>query len=99
MKRAPSEPRSALNNKDTSAQTQRLQILTLLREKQSVNTPEFRDFGIMAPAPRIFELREEGYRIKKILETYQDRTGKIHYGVARYYLSSNTELEYQCEEM
>ena len=80
---------SALNSKDTSAETQRNQIVSLIHANQSMNTPEFRQHGIMAPAPRIFELRKMGMEIRKVLETYTDETGKTHHGVARYYFPAN----------
>ncbi len=89
MKNAPDKARSVLKSTDTSRQTQQLQIIALLNQHQSVNTPEFRDFGIMAPAPRILELRAKGHRIEKVLETYIDATGKKHHGVARYYFANN----------
>ncbi|GAC32906.1 helix-turn-helix domain-containing protein [Paraglaciecola polaris] len=91
MKNATPDQKSSalLNQKDTSANTQRLQIVALINERQSVNTPEFRKLGIMAPAPRIFELRQQGYNIQKVLETYVDDTGKAHSGVARYYFANN----------
>tara|TARA_R110001583_G_scaffold192360_1_gene358760 strand:- start:91 stop:402 length:312 start_codon:yes stop_codon:yes gene_type:complete len=91
MKNATPDQKSSalLNQKDTSSNTQRLQIVALITAHQSVNTPEFRKLGIMAPAPRIFELKQQGYNIKKILETYVDETGKTHSGVARYYFAHN----------
>lgn len=75
---------------DTSVNTQRLQIIALLKKHHSVNTPEFRHFGIMAPAPRIFELKGQGYPIAKVTETYVDHHGKKHHGVARYFLSTHS---------
>tara|TARA_B100000446_G_C10303359_1_gene252222 strand:- start:2 stop:310 length:309 start_codon:yes stop_codon:yes gene_type:complete len=88
MKNAtPGQESSALDCTDTSAQTQRIQIIALLKQHQSMNTPEFREHGIMAPAPRIFELKAQGYNIQKVTETYTDNTGKTHHGVARYYLA------------
>lgn len=90
MKKTPDHhDRSLLRSKDTSANTQRNQIITLIRENQSMSTPEFREHGIMQPASRILELKERGWPIVKILETYVDGTGKKHSGVARYYFSSN----------
>lgn len=94
MKNAtPGQESSALDCTDTSAQTQRIQIIALLKEHQSMNTPEFRERGIMAPAPRIFELKAQGYDIRKVTETYTDNTGKTHRGVARYYLPSLSSNE------
>lgn len=90
MKKTPANiNRSTLGIKDTSAHTQRLQVVSLLTYHQSMSTPEFRQFGIMAPAPRIFELRQQGHRIEKVLESYTDDTGKTHHGVARYYFANN----------
>lgn len=89
MKNATHNDESSANNNDTSASTQRLQIVALINRYQSRNTPEFRQEGIMAPAPRIFELRQQGYPIEKILEDYTDETGKVHHGVARYYFTNN----------
>jgi len=87
-----------LKNNDTSAATQRRQIIALLNKFQSQNTPEFRRYGIMAPAPRIFELRQMGYNIAKVLETYIDETGKVHHGVARYYFANTPPADYlTCE--
>jgi hypothetical protein len=87
-----------LNNKDTSASTQRSQIVALIHKYQSLNTPEFRQQGIMAPAPRIFELKQLGYKIAKVLETYTDETGKVHHGVARYYFANYPPANYlSCE--
>ena len=99
MKNAtPDQESSALDFKDTSAQTQRIQIIALLKKHQSMNTPEFREQGIMAPAPRIFELKAQGYNIQKVTETYTDQTGKTHHGVARYYFpSDSSNVEKQTE--
>lgn len=76
-------------SKNTSAVTQRMQIVSLIKQHQSRSTPEFREYGIMQPAARIMELKERGYKIEKILETYIDATGKKHRGVARYYFANN----------
>ncbi|PKG97852.1 helix-turn-helix domain-containing protein [Paraglaciecola sp. MB-3u-78] len=77
------------NKQDTSAATQRNQIIAFINKHQSANTPEIRRIGIMAPAPRIFELRQQGYKIEKVLERYTDEEGKTHSGVARYYFANN----------
>lgn len=91
MKKTPdSNDRSPLNNsKDASAATQRRQILALIQKYQSVNTLEFRKFGIMAPAVRIFELKQRGHLIEKVLETDIDDAGVVHPRVARYYSANN----------
>ena len=90
MKNAtPDQESSALKSNDTSAPTQRTQIVALIHKYQSRNTPEFREHGIMQPAARILELKAQGYRIEKVLETYTDNTGKTHNRVARYYFANN----------
>jgi hypothetical protein len=84
----PNQKSSALlTRKDTGANTQRLQIVALINKHRSVNTPELRSYGIMSPATRIFELRQQGYDILKVLETYVDDIGNVHHGVARYYFA------------
>lgn len=92
MKKLPPTPdeknKALLNSNDTSANTQRNQIIALINKHQSCNTPEFREHGIMQPASRILELKEQGYIIEKVLETYTDSTGKVHHGVARYYFAN-----------
>lgn len=94
MKNAtPSQESSVLDVTDTSAHTQRAQIIALIKQYQSMNTPEFREHGIMSPAPRILELRAQGHKIEKVLETYFDKTGKKHSGVARYYFANNPPVE------
>jgi len=83
------KPDALLNSNDANAATQRQQIVALIKRYQSVNTPEFRQRGIMQPASRILELKLQGYPIVKVLKTYIDSIGKKHTGVARYYLSNN----------
>ena len=78
-----------IQDKDTSTATQQLQVSALIKQHQSRNTPEFRQHGIMQPASRIKELKEQGHNIQKVLETYTDELGKVHHGVARYYDANN----------
>jgi hypothetical protein len=89
MKNAtPNQVSSALiNSKDTSAATQRNQILTHLKTTPSLNTLELRELGFISPAPRILELKERGYNIKSIREDVRTPDGRLHRGIARYYLS------------
>lgn len=71
---------------DTSAANQRNFILNYLREHGSATTIDFRNMGIMAPAPRILELKARGYDIPSIPETVIDHAGVKHVNVARYIL-------------
>ncbi|MCC2615919.1 helix-turn-helix domain-containing protein [Aestuariibacter halophilus] len=87
-----------LDSKDTSAETQRQQILSHLRKKQSINTLEFRQLGFMSPAPRIFELKQLGYTIRSVMEDVITPDGRMHRRVARYYLSHNQRSGYGQEE-
>lgn len=88
MKNAPdNQTKSVLNSKDTSAHTQRLQILSHLR-LGSNNTFEFREKGHPSPAPRIRELRLMGFDILTSLEDVKANNGHLHKRVARYSLLS-----------
>jgi hypothetical protein len=72
---------------DTCAEAQRQRLLSALK-KGSVTTPDARaHLNIMAPAARIKELRERGYRIKTSLERILDDRGRLHHKVARYVLT------------
>lgn len=64
---------------------QRQQVLTLLRLHAAMTTDEFRSRGIMAPAPRVLELRRQGYQIitERVRVTGLD--GRLH-TQARYVL-------------
>ena len=90
MKKTPdSDDRSPLfSNKDTSAATQRSQILAHLKRTPSINTLEFRELGFISPAPRILELKERGHNIKSIREDVKTPDGRLHRGIAQYYLSN-----------
>ena len=60
-----------------SAATQRLKLLTHLRDHGHISTLEARALAVMSPAARIFELRGEGHPIV----TYRDS-----HRIARYVL-------------
>ena len=63
---------------------QREQILKHFERCDSLTTIEARSYyGILAPAPRIFELRQQGYDIVTIRETHGTHKGS-HKRVARY---------------
>jgi hypothetical protein len=92
MKNAPSDQtKSILDSKDTSAHTQRLQILSHIR-RLPLNTlelrelRELRELGHMAPAPRTKELRNKGFIIVTSFESVTDELGKLHRRVVRYKL-------------
>jgi hypothetical protein len=86
MKNAPShQTKSILDSKDTSAVTQRLQILAHIRQRP-LNTLELLELGHMAPAPHIKELRDKGFVIVSSFENATDELGKLHRRVARFTL-------------
>ncbi len=70
----------------TDTANQRTFVLNYLNEHGSGTTFDFRNLGIMAPAPRIKELKEKGYLIETILEDVLDHIGVSHRKVARYFL-------------
>lgn len=90
MKNAtPSDESSVLTSKDTSAHTQCLQILSVLKTEVSMNTLELREIGFISPAPRILELKQQGYNIISVREDVRTRDGRLHRGIARYYLKNS----------
>lgn len=72
---------------DTSTRAQRKRLLEALKILGAANTLYARDrLNIMAPAPRIKELREQGHHIHTDRITITDRNGFVHHNVARYVL-------------
>ena len=72
-------------NFSTTAETQRQQILAYLLAGNTLTTQQARlELFIMSPAPRIFELRQEGWNIKTERTIYEDSEGK--HRIARYVL-------------
>lgn len=89
MKNAPSDQtKSILCSKDTSANTQRMQILAHLKATPSISRLEFRELGFISPAQRILELKEYGHNIVSTRESVTTPDGRLHRGIARYYLSN-----------
>lgn len=73
---------------DTSTEAQRTRLLQRLRI-EPIDTIAARDeLNVMAPAPRIKELRERGHPIKTHRITRMDEHGRMHRGVALYYLGT-----------
>ena len=72
--------------KDNSAHIQRATLIHALRTGAKT-TPELRDsWGIMSPAPRVFELRMLGYDIETLFIAAYTSDGVKHHGVAKYVL-------------
>ncbi|MEY4589991.1 MAG: hypothetical protein RL497_2067 [Pseudomonadota bacterium] len=82
--------KSPLHN--NSAQAQQKRIAAHLRKYGRINTVYARDeLGIMSPAPRIKELRNQGYKIKTLRISVADSLGVTHHGVADYVLISEPQ--------
>ena len=82
------------NFKDNSANNQCIKILDWLLEKNSITTSEARQFlDVMSPAARIKELKEAGYLIITVDDTWTSEHGINHKGVARYVLTHKQPLE------
>jgi hypothetical protein len=64
---------------DNSRKGQCLAIMKYLNEHDFLTTLQARDeLGIMSPASRVLELREQGHRIITHWTTSEDRTGTKH---------------------
>lgn len=72
---------------DTSRGAQRARLLARLQAGPIDTIAARRELNVMAPAPRIKELREAGHSIKTHLITVTDDQGRAHQGVALYHLS------------
>ncbi|XOV80834.1 MAG: helix-turn-helix domain-containing protein [Aestuariibacter sp.] len=93
-----SGPNNISDLKDTSAATQKLQMLVYLRKLPSINTLEFRELGFLSPAPRILELKADGHRIISVREDVRTPDGRLHRGIARYYLKQSSANDCQKED-
>jgi hypothetical protein len=72
---------------NSSASAQRKRLLEALQTQGAISTIYARDrLNIMAPAPRIKELREQGHQIHTDRISITDRNGFAHGNVARYVL-------------
>ena len=71
---------STVHKYDTSAKTQRANILRYFRTvKPTLTVGEAREeLGIMAPPARIYELRQQGWHIETIYIREPDSLGIIH---------------------
>ena len=81
------------NFNDNSAHNQRLKLFDWLLEKGSITTAQARE-GLdvyFAPA-RIFELRDAGYQISTVYETWISQYG-IKHTIGRYVLTQKTPID------
>lgn len=75
-----------LNPNDTSASNARAIIIQALRAGPQTTIDLRERWGIMAPAPRVLELRLRGYIIASVPVVALTADGIRHCGVARYCL-------------
>jgi len=82
-----------LNPNDTTAENQRAIILEALRTGSKDTVTLRAEYGIMSPAPRIFELRHRfGYDIDRVNITRFTDDGIKHNRVALYILKPSVDL-------
>ena len=69
--------------------TQKDKIIDYIHKYGSITPLDaLREFGCMRLATRIFELKEDGYKIKTVIEKSKNKNGEpVHY--ARYYLQED----------
>lgn len=72
--------------KDTSTENQQNMVLMALRDSPKTTIELRHDYGVMMPAARVRELREQGYRIDTVRITSLTPDGIKHSKVAKYVL-------------
>lgn len=77
---------SHINFNDTSTENQQTIVLSALRESPKTTIELRHDFGVMMPAARIKELREQGNRIDTVRISCLTPDGIKHSKVAKYVL-------------
>lgn len=91
----PNSKTSKSNFNDNSAFNQRLKLLDYLFEHGSITTSEARQkLDVYFPPARIFELREDGYQIATIRESWTSEFG-IKHSIGRYVLEQKQPID--CE--
>ena len=83
----------SLNPNDTSTNNQQAIALTALRDSPKTTIELRHDYGIMQPAPRIKELREQGHKIDTVRIASYTPDGIKHHSVAKYVLHPSNDFE------
>jgi hypothetical protein len=78
--------KDTFNFNETSAINQRNIILDALKNSPKTTIELRRDYGLMQPAPRILELREQGHKINTVRTSGFTDDAIKHNGVAQYVL-------------
>lgn len=84
-------PNKKINFNDTSTSNQQRIVLLALREGSKTTIELRHDYGIMQPAPRIKELKAQGYDILTIRITSYTPDGIKHNAVAKYVLRGDCD--------
>ena len=71
---------------------QRKLVIEALLSADAVTTSELRDLNIMMPAPRILELRRDGWPIRTTMVWSADQEGRMH-RQARYSLERSSSCK------
>jgi len=79
------------SSNDNSASTQRARVIQALRTGPKTTIELRRDWGVMQPAARVFELKARGYIIVTTPVSAHTDDGALHRGVARYVLLSEPQ--------
>lgn len=80
------------NIHNTSFTAQRQRLLEALRERSLTTVDCRKELNIIAPAPRIYELRHNyGHEILTERVTVADEQGRLHRRIARYHLINEAE--------
>jgi hypothetical protein len=74
---------------DTSGDAQRLRLLARLQQGPVDTFTARSELNIMMPAARVKELRDRGHDVRRQLITLADDQGRLHHGVAQYYMSTS----------
>lgn len=74
---------------NTSGTAQRARLLERLQTGPIDTFTAIRELNIVRPGARINELRDMGHRIMTERLTLTDDQGRVHRGMALYYLSTN----------
>jgi len=78
------------NFNDTSTENQQSIVLMALRDSPKTTIELRHDFGVMMPAARIKELREQGYKIDTVRIACLTPDGIKHINVAKYVLRGDS---------
>ncbi|HUX81497.1 MAG TPA: helix-turn-helix domain-containing protein [Halothiobacillus sp.] len=87
-------PADPIQDISTASQCRRLLAALIEAGADGVTTVQARrDLNVMQPAPRIKELREQGYKIATFRQPVLDDYGRKHPGIGRYVLLATPDQQ------